>query len=321
MTSIGHHAWNPAFGAGARHTPRRTHAIGREDHPLRHLVLAAGIVLAVVVAVPAPLADFTASLPFSSVTAPDPARALAMQTSALEAEAVAARSVWTSAEGHVLDETARSALATELARADATLVDSREVLAWPVGSQTPAAFEAATTAVSDRIDALDSRVQAVDEAVAAWKAEQARIIAEQEAQRAAAAAAAAARTRPAAVAAGAGSAVAGIAPVEGIWTSGGQAEIDACRGSVNLPGIASYLGASFYAGEHWRCGGSAWGRVGMGSLVSFPGYGTYRVAGVIGGLAYGSDASAIPAGYAGYYQTCVGGSSSNMAVWLLEAVG
>jgi hypothetical protein len=109
--------------------------------------------------------------------------------------------------------------------------------------------------------------------------------------------------------------------IEGIWTSGGQAEIDACRGAVNVAPVASYLGGAFYAAEHWSCGGSAWGGIGVGALVEFSGYGTYQVAGRIGGLSYGSDASVLPGGYAGYYQTCVGGSSSNMTVWLLTRVG
>jgi len=29
----------------------------------------------------------------------------------------------------------------------------------------------------------------------------------------------------------------------------------------------------------------------------------------------------VPGGYAGYCPTCIGGSGSNMAVWLLERVG
>ena len=157
-------------------------------------------------------------------------------------------------------------------------------------------------------------------AVAAWETEQARIAAAQEAARQAAEAAARApaRVRTAGAVAGA---VATGPYVERIWAAGGQAEIDACRGSVNVSGIAGYLGAAFYAAEHWSCGGRAWSGLGTGSLVSFPGYGLYEVSGRVGGLAYGADASVLPAGYDGYYQTCVSGSASNMTVWLLTRVG
>jgi len=317
MTSIGHHGRRGALVAAAAHsTSRRTVTTG--DAVVRQLVLHAAVVVAVVVLTPVaevsaePASGARASLAPTASLPP-----LVERLDELDATAHSARAALVASDGHVLEETTRTALASELERADAALLESRAVLVWPPGSQPSGALDEVAVAVSGQVHALGERVAAVTDAVAAWEAEQARIAAEQEAARAAAAAAA--RTR---VAAGGGRApVSGVAHVEGIWTSGGQAEIDACRGSVNVPGIAGYLGASFYAAEHWSCGGSAWGRIGAGAMVQFPGYGTYRVAEVVSGLVYGSEASVVPGGYAGYYQTCIGGSGSNMAVWLLERVG
>ncbi|MFT4283256.1 MAG: hypothetical protein QM598_00305 [Protaetiibacter sp.] len=316
MTSIGHHGRRGALvAAAARSTSRRIATTG--DAVVRQLVLAAAVVVAVVVL--APVSDVSAEPASGARASLAPTASLATlveRLDELDATVHSSRAALVAADGHVLEETTRTALASELERADAALLESRAVLVWPPGSQPSGALDEVAVAVSGQVQALGERVAAVTDAVAAWEAEQARIAAEQEAARAAAAAA---RTR---VAAGGGRApVSGVAHVEGIWTSGGQAEIDACRGSVNVPGIAGYLGASFYAAEHWSCGGSAWGRIGAGAMVQFPGYGTYRVAGVVSGLAYGSDASVVPGGYAGYYQTCIGGSGSNMAVWLLERVG
>ncbi len=167
---------------------------------------------------------------------------------------------------------------------------------------------------------MAAKVTDVNEAVKAWEAEQARLAAEA-AARAAAEAAQAAKAAQSARGARGSSAAATTSKhhVEKIWTAGGQGEIDACRGSVNVSAIANYLGAAFYAAEHWGCGGSSWGKIGIGSTISVPGHGEYRVAGIHSGLVYGqSSANDIPRGYAGYYQTCVGGSNRNMAVWLLQ---
>ncbi|PZQ91480.1 MAG: hypothetical protein DI534_00360 [Leifsonia xyli] len=222
-------------------------------------------------------------------------------------------------EGKVLDETARTGLAQALREADAVVVAAQQQLIWPDGALPAASGEAVYADLADVGASVDAGVTAVTESVDAWTAEQARLAAEEEARRAAERAAAS-RPGVARAAAPAG-ATGGLAVIESIWTSGGQAEIDACRGSVDMPDIASYLGGGFYAAEHWRCGGSAWGGVGAGAIVQFPGYGVYQVVGRVGGLVYGVDASAVPAGYDGYYQTCIGGSSSNMTVWLLSRVG
>ncbi|AYF97272.1 hypothetical protein D7I47_02735 [Protaetiibacter intestinalis] len=239
-------------------------------------------------------------------TASDPVAALREATEA-------ARTAHAAAAGHVLDESAREALAADIAAAEAGAERVRLLAA--LGGGVEGASDGGSAALVER---LGQGVERLDAAVAAWEAEQARLAAEAAARAAQLAAQqAAGRT----VAAGTGR-VQAIGPyVESIWTTGGQAEVDACRGSVNFANIAAYLGGAFYAAEHWSCGGRAWSGLGTGARVDIPGYGSFQVAGRVGGLAYGSDASAVPAGYDGYYQTCVGGSASNMTVWLLTRVG
>lgn len=237
----------------------------------------------------------------------------------------AARVAWDASADRVLEESSRRALEKSIVHAETVTAEVKERMIWPLSIDDAVAVSAVAT-ITETADALDADVVAVDDAVDAWTAEQKRLAAEAEARRkaeeAAAAAAASGRSSGASAPRPTGAAPSsGVALVEGIWTSGGQAQIDACRGSVNVAAIASYLGGAFYAAEHWGCGGSAWGGLGAGALVQFPGYGTYQVAGRVGGLAYGADASALPSGYAGYYQTCIGGSSTNMTVWLLTRVG
>jgi hypothetical protein len=234
----------------------------------------------------------------------------------LEQARSSAQLLWDDSADRVLDESSRVQLRAAITRATQVAERVRTSVVWP-GTTLEATVAADAVALDHASVALASAVSGVDDAVTAWEAEQARLAEAEAARQAAAAAAAAARQAGAPRAAPAG--VAGV-HIESIWTSGGQPEIDACRGSVNVSAVASYLGAGFYAAEHWSCGGSAWRGIGTGSLVEFAGYGTYRVAGLVGGLSYGVDASVLPAGYAGYYQTCIGGSSSNMTVWLLTRV-
>jgi hypothetical protein len=285
--------------------------------PAAHHVGLTAAVIAVLVAVAPSAASFaTTAVPAEQAFPARTAVPLEAPIDDLDARIASARAALASAEGRVLDDAARSALASELEEAAAVLADARAARTWPLGAQKAGELTAMAADAAAAVRGLDTEVASLEVAVGDWEAEQDRIAAEQEAARVAAE-----RARPAAAGAasgtGAGGAASGAAHVEQIWTAGGQGEIDACRGSVDVPGIASYLGAAFYAAEHWSCGGSTWSGLGAGALVEFPGYGVYRVAGVVSGLAYGSDASAIPAGYAGYYQTCIGGSGSNMAVWLL----
>lgn len=239
---------------------------------------------------------------------------------ALEEEITEAKAVVDASSGRVLDESVRENLLERIeeGRQAVRAVQLLAAIAAPGTAPVQSAIDVADErALAERLDA-DAAV--VQQAVAAWEAEQARIAAEQEAaRRAAEAAAAAARAHPRA--SGARVSAAPGPYVEGIWTSGGQAQIDACRGSVNMPDVAGYLGGSFYAAEHWSCGGRTWAGIGTGALVSFPGYGVYQVAGRVGGLPSGSSASSVPSGYDGYYQTCMNGDVNNLTVWLLTRVG
>jgi hypothetical protein len=92
-----------------------------------------------------------------------------------------------------------------------------------------------------------------------------------------------------------------------VWTTGFQAQVNACRGGVDL--TAAYHTRT--VGEHWSCGGSSFPES-AGALVTFTGLdaGTYRVIGVVATLnAYVAHTSNIPHGYAMLYQTCRGGNS------------
>jgi len=290
----------------------------------RHIVLVLAVVAVLIAAFARPIdtrAAVTMDVVVSDAATTQQVRAsTAAKLSTLEAAVASAQSAWESSDDRVLDEAARTKLQTAITDAQQAVEEVRTGVVWP-GTALETAAAAAAATIADAKATLASGVTDVDDAVAAWEAEQARLAAEAEAARRAAAAAAtaaaarAAAPRHSAVAGGAGM------HLESIWTSGGQAQLDACRGAVNVSPVASYLGAGFYAAEHWSCGGSAWGGIGTGALVEFAGYGTYQVAGRIGGLSYGVDASVLPGGYAGYYQTCVGGSSSNMTVWLLTRVG
>lgn len=244
----------------------------------------------------------------------------APQTHALIGAATEAEAAWEASAERVLDDAVRTELQASITHAEEVAQQARNSVVWP-GESIADVAAADAAALTEASGALETQLAQLETAVEAWEAEQARLEAEAEAARqAAAAAAAAANARgrqsvPRAAVAGLG-----LAHAEGIWTSGGQAQIDACRGSVNVSGIAGYLGGGFYAAEHWSCGGSAWGGIGVGALVEFPGYGVYQVAGRLGGLSYGANASVLPKGYAGYYQTCIGGSGSNMTVWMLNRV-
>jgi hypothetical protein len=300
------------------HHPRATKTLGSHRHPYLHVLVAAcALAGAVIVGLGQPAASqpsiMARAIPISSVQAVP----VTSSTDALEASLTQARGVLVASDGRVLDESVRTGLADLVSRGEESVRAARllTAVAEP-GSMVD--YEASEG--DDHLElvaAIESDAASVAAAVVAWEAEQARIAAEKEAARLAAEAAALAqtRTRTAGVAAAAGP------HVEGIWTSGGQAEIDACRGSVNLPDVAGYLGGTFYAAEHWSCGGRNWAGIGTGELVSFPGYGVFQVAGRVGGLPSGSYASSLPAGYDGYYQTCMNGDLNNLHVWLLTRVG
>lgn len=92
-----------------------------------------------------------------------------------------------------------------------------------------------------------------------------------------------------------------------VWTSGFQAQVNACRGGVDLTGAYHTRTVA----EHWQCGGSSFPEK-AGAVVTFTGLdaGTYRVVGVVAVLnAYVAKTRNVPHGYEMLYQTCYGGDS------------
>lgn len=104
-----------------------------------------------------------------------------------------------------------------------------------------------------------------------------------------------------------------------VWTSGFQAQVNACRGGVDL--TAAYHTRT--VGEHWSCGGASFPSA-PGSIVHFTGLdaGTYKVIGLVATLnAYTAHTSNIPHGYQMLFQTCRGGNSQYTIFIALERVG
>lgn len=92
-----------------------------------------------------------------------------------------------------------------------------------------------------------------------------------------------------------------------VWTYGFQAQVNACRGGVDLTGA---YGTRTVA-EHWSCGGSSFPET-PGATVTFTGIdaGTYRVIGLVATLnAYTAHTGDIPHGYQMLFQTCRNGDS------------
>jgi len=296
----------------------------RHHHAVRHLLIVGCAMTVMLVAVvnPAPTKPLaTASVSaVSSLAQPSTAPAenpVNAPIAKLEAGIAKAKDALTASHGRVLDESTRTRLDALIRSSDEAVRFGRMLAAISAPGTMPDFSASLGATQTELVGEIESAIATVEAAVVAWEAVQARIAAEKEAARLAAEAAARApaRSRTAVAAVGAGP------HTEGIWTSGGQAEIDACRGSVNLSDIAGYLGGSFYAAEHWSCGGRVWAGIGTGELVSFPGFGLYQVAGRVGGLPAGSFASSLPSGYDGYYQTCMNGNTNNLYVWLLTRVG
>ena len=166
--------------------------------------------------------------------------------------------------------------------------------------------------------------------VEAGLAAQCAIVEEKQAAQAAADAAAAAKAAATAAAqkavadaAAVRAAAARRAPVPvgslNVWTAGWQAEINACRGGVD---ITAHYGQPTIA-EHWSCGGSSFPTT-AGTIVTITGLdaGTYRVAGVVAVLnAYTSHTNDIPAGYSLLFQTCRNGDSHYTQFVGLQKIG
>ena len=132
-------------------------------------------------------------------------------------------------------------------------------------------------------------------------------------------AAEAAAAAAAAAAAQAAAAVVARSHTINIWTTGFQAQVNACRGGVDM--TARY-GMPIVA-EHWSCGGSSFPTA-AGSIVSFTGLdaGSYRVIGVVATLdAYTAHTYQVPHNYEMLYQTCRGGNSQYTEFIALQRVG
>jgi hypothetical protein len=139
------------------------------------------------------------------------------------------------------------------------------------------------------------------------------LLAEQAAEAAAAAKAAAAAAAQAAARAAA------MGRTVNIWTTGFQAQVNACRGGVDM---TAHYGMRIVA-EHWSCGGSAF-PTRPGAIVTFTGLdaGTYRVIGLVATLdAYTAHTYQVPHNYQMLYQTCRGGNSHYTEFIALQRVG
>jgi hypothetical protein len=150
------------------------------------------------------------------------------------------------------------------------------------------------------------------------------VIAQQEQQAAAQAAAAAAAqaaaaAAQAAAAANAARSAAAAASSVTVWTAGWQAEINVCRGAVD---ITAHYGTRTVA-QHWGCGGSRFPTA-AGAIVHFAGLdaGTYRVIGVVAVLnAYTAKTDQLPRGYDMLFQTCRNDDSHTTEFIALQKVG
>lgn len=249
----------------------------------------------------------------------------------------------------VIDESARAVLAASILREQARIDDARRDLDRSSSTSTGhdtflgpnfgqaerelrAADVPAPEALASVREQLAEPVQGVRDATALWEAEQARLAAEAAARAAAeaeaaraAAAAEAARVESENRAAPRDPSTDVPGPSAGtslfnkyVWTSGFQAELDACNGAVDLTGT---YGVDVI-GEHWSCGGSRF--PGAGTVITLSGTrsGTYRVGHVAAVLNASTDGRGdIPRGYDLLFQTCINGSDATMSFTVLTRVG
>jgi hypothetical protein len=218
----------------------------------------------------------------------------------------AAADVLASSEGKVLVEDTRSALATALDSARSTVDAATTALAEQESAAEKAAgaepgpldsgatlrdgavalasfSQSSPSTVTDVAAQLTPHVDAVAAAMAAWQAEQDRIIA--------------ARYTNHVHAAG--------------WTP----ELDECKGSVDL---SARYGTAAIA-EHWSCGGKNFPDE-PGTIITLTGVreGTYRVEGIVKMVnQHVATIADIPHGYDLIYQTCQNGQSSTMSLTAL----
>lgn len=219
-----------------------------------------------------------------------------------------AQDAFDDSKGKVLNEGPREALATAIDDADERIrsVDRELAASEDAIERTPndgffspgialrqgaaelAAFRLdAAGGLNDVPDALAGPVKSVTDAVAAWQAEQDRILAARY--------------------------------TNNVWTAGWIPELDACQGSVDLS--ANY-GLPAIA-EHWSCGGKDFPDD-AGTIITLTGVraGTYRVEGIVAMLNQNTATTAdLPTGYDLIYQTCQDGQSSTMSMTALTKIG
>ena len=182
----------------------------------------------------------------------------------------------------------------------------------PSASVQPVHKPVLVTAKFHEVAAVPTDAQLVKQA-----APERAVLAEQAAEAAAAAAEAAAAAAKAAAEAAAEAAARDHAV--NIWTTGFQAQVNACRGGVDM---TAHYGMRIVA-EHWSCGGSSFPTA-PGSIVTFTGLdaGTYRVIGLAAVLdAYTAHTYQVPHNYQMLYQTCRGGDSHYTEFIALQQIG
>lgn len=222
----------------------------------------------------------------------------------------AAAEVLAASEGKVLTEDSRTALTAALESARATVASSSDQLADRAedaeasassdpgfldtgsalreGAVSLASYSADTDGSVDAVEAdLAPHVDAVTAAVAAWQAEQERIIASRYTNH--------------------------------VHAAGWTAELDQCKGSVDL---SARYGTAAIA-EHWSCGGKNFPDE-PGTIIQLTGVreGTYRVEGIVKMLNQRVATIAdVPTGYDLIYQTCQNGQPSTMSMTALTKIG
>ncbi|MEO6200895.1 MAG: hypothetical protein ABIX44_07015 [Cryobacterium sp.] len=236
--------------------------------------------------------------------------------------------------GRIRYETAQIAQAQEEVDRGSELIDPTPRVgnyfsALPGAHQATALLESAEFTEAVRLregrDRLAGPVRAVNIAVVAWRAEQKRLAAAKaraaRAARALSVTVARARLHSRAIVAparpGRSTPARAAKYTKNVWTAGWQAQIDACRGAVDLTG---HYGVRVIA-EHWGCGGSRFPRSGTVRL-SGRYAGTYTVGRIVAVLDVRSQGTRnVPRGYGLLYQTCLNGSNATMAFRVLTRVG
>ncbi|HEV7948227.1 MAG TPA: hypothetical protein VGP24_00545, partial [Glaciihabitans sp.] len=106
---------------------------------------------------------------------------------------------------------------------------------------------------------------------------------------------------------------------EYVWAAGGQGELDACKGSVDLTGIYGFP----VIGEHWSCGGSRFPTA-EGTTIRLSGVleGLYRVGPIVAILNQKTNKTwDAPSNHDLLYQTCINGLNTQMSYAALTRIG